>query len=143
MVSLSFNMIWPAVLGGLMIGLSALVMLVVLGRIAGISGIVWQALVDFFSAQVKANSWRWSFLLGLPLGGVLAHAVLSLPTPDFSHAPLPIVLLSGLLVGVGVRMGSGCTSGHGVCGIGRLSPRSITATMVFMATGILVVFLSR
>jgi len=143
MVSLSFSQIWPPVVGGLAIGFSALLMLAVLGRITGISGIIWQGLSEAFVGRLSATIWRFSFLLGLPVGGLLAHKLFSLPTPDFSHVSLSLVVLSGLLVGVGVRLGSGCTSGHGVCGIARLSPRSITATVVFMITGMLVVFLFR
>jgi uncharacterized protein len=95
-------------IGGLLIGASAVALLLFLGRIAGVSGIVWGAV----SAQPD-NSWRWLFVIG------------------------------GLLVGFGVTLGSGCTSGHGVCGIGRLSPRSIIATLTFMTSGIATVYVVR
>ena len=123
-------------MGGLLIGFAAVVMLLALGRIAGISGIVWGAV-----SGASDNGWRWLFVIGLPLGALLYHAASGSPPPVPSAKPVWIAVLAGLLVGVGVKLGSGCTSGHGVCGIGRLSTRSIVATCVFMATGIVTVLL--
>ena len=119
--------------GGLLLGSAAIWLLLSLGRIAGISGVIWGAM------RGPDRQWRWVFLIGLLIGGALTHfaAGMALPTP--SNAPLWLMALSGLLVGVGTRMGSGCTSGHGVCGLGRRSPRSLTATLTFMALGIFTV----
>jgi hypothetical protein len=125
-------------IGGLLIGLSAVMLLLLLGRIAGISGIVW----DMVTAQPD-NAWRWLFVLGLLAGPMLYHSLSATPYPVASALPWWQALAGGLLVGFGTRLGSGCTSGHGVCGIGRLSPRSLVATLTFMATGIATVYLLR
>ena len=123
--------------GGLMLGTAAALFLLLAGRISGISGILEGALRLPFS-------WRHAYLLGLPLGTLLvlmlAPQVVAAPALPASWALLAI---SGLLVGFGARVGGGCTSGHGVCGIPRLSPRSIVATCVFMAVAAIVVFLTR
>ena len=124
--------------GGLLIGVSAVALLLFLGRIAGIAGILWGAV----SAQPD-NAWRWTFLLGLLAGPLAYHFVAAVPNPPPSPLPWWQAVAGGLLVGIGVRLGSGCTSGHGVCGIGRLSPRSLVATLTFMATGIATVYLIR
>ncbi|MGJ8686055.1 MAG: YeeE/YedE family protein [Spongiibacteraceae bacterium] len=124
--------------GGLLIGLSALVLLYFNGRIAGISGV----LGGLLSPAADDRGWRLAFLVGLPLGAALVHYFLApLETPVSENAL--ILVLGGFIVGFGTRLGSGCTSGHGVCGIGRLSPRSLIATGVFMATGMLTVFVGR
>jgi len=125
-------------IGGLLIGASAVALLLFLGRIAGIAGIIWSAV----SAQPD-NAWRWLFILGLLAGPLLYHPLAGVPYPTPSALPWWQAVAGGLLVGFGVRLGSGCTSGHGVCGIGRLSPRSLAATVTFMATGILTVYLIR
>jgi uncharacterized membrane protein YedE/YeeE len=125
-------------IGGLLIGASAVALLALLGRIAGIAGIVWGAV----SAQPD-NAWRWLFIVGLLIGTVLYHFLTGAPQPEASALPWWQAIAGGLLVGIGVRLGSGCTSGHGVCGIGRLSPRSLTATVTFMATGIITVYVIR
>jgi uncharacterized membrane protein YedE/YeeE len=125
-------------LGGFLIGGSAVMMLLFLGRIAGISGILWAAV----TGQAD-NSWRWLFILGLFAGPLLYHQLLQAPYPAGNVAPWWQAIVGGLLVGVGVKMGSGCTSGHGVCGLGRLSPRSLIATIVFMSAGIVTVYFSR
>lgn len=127
-----------ALVGGLLIGAAAVALLYFLGRVAGISGIVWSAV----SGQAD-NSWRWLFLLGLLLGPLLFHLGTSTPHPVASPLPWWQALTGGLLVGIGTRLGSGCTSGHGVCGIGRLSSRSLVATLTFMLTGIITVYLLR
>lgn len=124
-------------LGGLILGVAAMWLLLSLGRVAGISGIVWGAMAE------PDRHWRILFVVGLLIGGLITHVVLGIPVPDQSNTPLPLVALSGLLVGLGTRIGGGCTSGHGVCGIGRLSSRSIVATATFMATGVLTVFVIR
>ena len=125
-------------LGGLLIGLAATALLLFLGRIAGISGIVWSAV----SGQAD-NSWRWLFILGLLLGPLFFHQLSGTPYPGASPLPWWYAMAGGLLVGFGVKLGSGCTSGHGVCGLGRLSLRSLAATLTFMATGIATVFIIR
>ena len=125
-------------IGGLLIGASATAMLLFLGRITGISGIVWSAV----SGQAD-NSWCWLFLVGLVLGPLLYHTLSATPYPAASPLQWWHAVIGGLLVGFGVKLGAGCTSGHGVCGIGRLSSRSLIATMTFMATGIVTVYITR
>ena len=120
--------------GGILLGLSAIWLLLTLGRVAGISGIAWGSIAG------PDRGWRWLFLVGLLLGGLLTHTVIGQPLPDESTAPTWLIAISGLLVGIGTRMGGGCTSGHGVCGLGRRSPRSLTATLTFMTLGIVTVF---
>ncbi len=125
-------------LGGLLIGLSAALVLFGLGRIAGISGIFGGLLFP----KAGDIGWRAAFMAGLVFGG----AVMSALYPAlFAASPssLFVVGAAGVLVGIGTRMGSGCTSGHGVCGISRGALRSIAATMTFMATGMLTVFVVR
>ena len=126
-----------AIIGGTLIGLSAVLLLWVNGRIAGISGILFGAIGG------NDKAWRWWFLGGLLLGGAawiwLADAA---PAPR-EQFPLWLVALAGLLVGFGTRLGSGCTSGHGICGIGRLSPRSLIATATFFVAGMGLVYVVR
>jgi len=125
--------------GGVMIGLAALMLLWLNGKVAGISGIVGTALSDYS----PASRWRWFFIVGLLSGGGLALYQWVGTSEIVLRASLPVLIAAGLLVGYGTRLGSGCTSGHGVCGIGRLSPRSIAATCVFMAVAALTVFVQR
>jgi uncharacterized membrane protein YedE/YeeE len=124
--------------GGLMIGTAAVSLLYLLGRIAGISGILWNAVTD-----ADDRAWRWYFLDGLLAGPLLYHYLSGNPYPSPSALGWPFAVVGGLLVGFGTRLGSGCTSGHGVCGIARLSMRSIVATLTFMASGIATVYLLR
>lgn len=119
-------------LGGLLIGLAGALMLLGAGRIAGVSGIVARAINIGASDMPRAGA--WAFLIGLPSGAALVELVFGSPAPRF--APWPLLVLAGLLVGFGTRLGSGCTSGHGVCGVSRLSRRSVVATATFMAAGI-------
>lgn len=129
-----------AALGGALIGLAAALLAVLNGRIAGISGILGGALLNRRSGD---QSWRWFFLGGLVLGALAVGAV----RPELStitlQTGLPGMVIAGLIVGFGTRMGNGCTSGHGVCGIGRLSGRSLVATAIFMTTAFLTVFVLR
>lgn len=128
-----------ALAGGLLIGASTALLLILNGRIAGISGI----LGGLLQPRREELGWRLAFLAGL-LAAPLIYAAVGGAVPSVSiDAPLPLLILAGLLVGFGTRLGAGCTSGHGVCGIGRGSPRSIVATLVFMATAILTVFVTR
>ena len=126
-----------ALVGGLFIGFAASLMLVFMGRIAGISGIVHHLL----GAKDKNTDWRLSFVAGLVTGGIMLGFILPNSLTQTASSPVWQVILAGLLVGFGTVMGSGCTSGHGICGVSRLSVRSIVATGTFMATGILAVYL--
>ena len=118
--------------GGILIGLAAALMLLALGRIAGISGLTAKA--AGLGGSGIARSGAWLFVLGLPIGALIVSVVTGGIEARFAS---PITLaIAGLLVGIGTRIGSGCTSGHGVCGVSRLSGRSIVATATFMATGI-------
>ena len=126
-------------LGGLLIGLAAAVLLLLNGRISGISGIVGGLLAPR-SAEV---GWRVVFVAGLLLGALSYMLATSGPFPVEMQASMPILIVAGLLVGFGTRLGSGCTSGHGVCGIARLSRRSIVASAVFFGVAIVTVFLTR
>ena len=131
------NIFWPSV-GGILLGLSATFLLLLTGRIAGISGILWGAIIK----SEDDRAWRWLFLAGLIAGTWLYHVISgnSYPVLENNYA---LAGLGGLLVGMGVKLGNGCTSGHGVCGIGRMSPRSITSTLIFMAVGIATVYVFR
>jgi len=124
--------------GGLLIGFSTLLMIRLLGKIAGISGIVGQ----LWSAAKGDRAWRAAFVLGLVLSPLLYALLAPLPQTQIM-ASTPWLIVSGLLVGFGTRLGSGCTSGHGVCGLSRLSLRSLLATLTFMAVAMLVVWLVR
>lgn len=124
--------------GGLLIGTSAVLFLLANGRIAGISGLAWGALSDRPFAL-----WRWMFLAGLVLGAYAYHKVSGIPVPEPASNSIVLTILAGLIVGFGVHMGSGCNSGHSVCGLGRLSKRSFVATLAFMSAGIVTVFLLR
>ncbi|NQZ90310.1 MAG: YeeE/YedE family protein [Colwellia sp.] len=127
-----------ALLGGALIGASALLLLIFNGRIAGISGILHSAIQPIDNDRL----WRWLFLLGLMLGVFFAMNPAT-PLPTDIEASWPLIIIAGLLVGFGSKMGNGCTSGHGICGIGRLSSRSIVATIIFMLTAALTVFITR
>ncbi len=127
--------IWP-IFGGALIGASAVILMLSIGKIAGISGIAWGALSRGLAPTDRF--WRWWFLLGVVGGAYLLHFLTAKPIPLVIHAPSE-ALLAGLLVGIGVKLGNGCTSGHGVCGVSRFSGRSIVATIVFMGAAILTV----
>ncbi len=134
------------VIGGLLIGLSAVLMMYAIGRICGISGIVKGAIQNLFLdplKHVKEHAWRWMFLIGLIIGPLITHQVPSAKAPSPIAASWGLVIVSGLLVGAGTTLGSGCTSGHGVCGIARLSTRSLVATMIFMLSGFITVYVVR
>lgn len=124
--------------GGVLIGIAAGVLWVFNGRLAGISGIFGDAL----GFRLPEIGWRWMFVAGLIAGGVAMYAVEPGYFPRGVQGALPVAIVGGLLVGIGTRMGSGCTSGHGVCGIARVSPRSIAATLIFMGTGGITVFVT-
>ena len=128
-------------IGGALIGLAALMLMLTIGRIAGVSGIALNALV---AGDTAGRSWRLASVLGLPLG---ALAVAAVGWKDWSGlsfpASLPATVIAGFIVGVGSTLGSGCTSGHGICGLARFSLRSFVATATFMATAAATVFVIR
>lgn len=127
-----------AILGGVLIGLSATLLLLLNGRIAGITGIV-NGLMQRSSAEEWI--WRAAFLAGLMIAGGTAMHLLGPATP--SPAGVPLLVVAGFAVGFGTRLGNGCTSGHGICGLARLSKRSLAAVLVFMASAMLTVFVAR
>lgn len=126
--------------GGLLIGGAASLLLLLTGRIAGISGLVARVATIADSGP----PWRLAaaFVAGLPIGTALVARFVRQPHIEVTSS-VPLLIAGGLLVGFGTRLGSGCTSGHGVCGIGRLSPRSIVATLTFMVAGFATVFITR
>lgn len=129
-----------AIAGGLLIGTAAALLLILSGRIAGVSGMLASAV------GVAAGGARWphaaAFVAGLPIGAWIVASSAGAPHIAVTSS-VPLLLGAGGLVGFGTRMGNGCTSGHGVCGLARLSPRSIAATAMFMAAGFATVFLLR
>jgi len=128
--------LWPALAGGLLIGLSAAALMALNGRILGISGITAGAL----GLAADDRGWRRAFLAGLGLGGLLLGLFAPQTLQVEQARSLPLYLVSGLLVGYGVRLSGGCTSGHGVCGLSRLSPRALLATLSFMGSAMLTVW---
>ena len=132
--------ILPAIAGGLLIGSAAGLLLLLSGRIAGVSGMAAAALriADRGPPWIQASG----FVLGLPAGALLVGLALGRPEITITSS-LPLLVAGGVLVGFGTRLGNGCTSGHGVCGLARLSPRSIAATGAFMAAGVATVFVVR
>ena len=139
-MSIAWNAFTPAsaLIGGAMIGAAAALFVVLNGRIAGVSGI----LGGLARPQAGDVSWRIAFVAGL-VSAPLAWRVLDALPQIRVDASFPALVAAGLLVGVGTRYGGGCTSGHGVCGVSRLSPRSIAATFAFMAAGFATVFVAR
>ena len=129
---------WPALAGGLLIGLAAAMFVLLNGRIAGISGILGGLL-----KPVRGDAgWRVAFVAGL-IGAPWAYTAFSALPRVQVDTSYGVLVVAGLLVGIGTRYGAGCTSGHGVCGLSRLSPRSLAATVTFMTAGFVVVFLAR
>lgn len=126
-----------AFLGGALIGLSVSLLLLLNGRMAGISGIM----NGLFSSPKKEEIWRGLFLLGLVLGAVIFQLITNNSLSVRQDYPMALIIIGGFLVGVGTRMGSGCTSGHGICGIANFSMRSIIATITFMLSGMVTVFI--
>jgi uncharacterized membrane protein YedE/YeeE len=117
--------------GGVLIGLAAALMLLGAGRIAGVSGIAARAFGLASGSQPRIGA--WAFIIGLPLGALIVTSQTAASAPVFAN---PVTLaIAGVIVGIGTRLGSGCTSGHGVCGMSRLSQRSLVATATFMVTG--------
>ena len=139
---MSIQIDWQAftpisLVGGMMLGVATVILLLGIGRIAGISGI--------FSSLLKpkrVEMWQVLFIAGLVISPLLYRLVKPLPLLEISTS-VPLLIAAGLLVGFGTRLGSGCTSGHGICGNARLSPRSMAATVTFMFFGILTVYIGR
>jgi uncharacterized membrane protein YedE/YeeE len=127
--------------GGVLIGLAAIILMLTIGRIAGVCGIALNAMT---ARDAAGRPWRLLFILGLPLGALLVTAI---GLKDWSGvsiaATMPTTVLAGFIVGFGSIVGSGCTSGHGICGLARFSMRSVVATVTFMATGAATVFIIR
>ena len=131
---------YSALIGGALIGLSAALLLFLNGRIAGISGIVSKAL---FPEQRGDVGWRLFFLAGLVLGPLVSRLIDGNAVLFRIETSLPVLVIAGLLVGYGTGLGGGCTSGHGICGLARLSPRSALATVIFMVVAGITVYIVR
>jgi uncharacterized membrane protein YedE/YeeE len=129
---------WSALIGGVVIGIAAALLVLVNGRVAGISGIVGGMLLP----RAGDFAWRLAFVAGLLLAPLAYAAIAALPAITI-EAGYPMLIAAGLLVGIGTRFAGGCTSGHGVCGLSRLSPRSLAATLSFMAAGFITVSVVR
>ncbi|ACH65697.1 YeeE/YedE [Aliivibrio fischeri MJ11] len=127
---------WFSLFGGMLLGVSATLLLLLNGKIAGISGV----LTGLMTPKKKDYAWRWLFVLGMISGGFAGVYFLGAYVPIEYTTSTPMLIIAGLLVGIGTRLGNGCTSGHGICGIGRLSVRSIVATCVFMLVAGITVF---
>lgn len=139
-MTIDWNAFTPlsALAGGLLIGLASAWLIVLNGRVAGISGI----LGGLIGSGRGDRSWRLAFIIGL-LAGPLAWGLFhTLPQIEI-QASVPVLIVAGLLVGIGTRYAAGCTSGHGVCGLSRLSPRSLVATLTFMGAGFITVYIVR
>ncbi|CAH1536521.1 Sulf_transp domain-containing protein [Vibrio rotiferianus] len=130
-----FEVPWMSLLGGIMVGASTVILMLFTGKTAGISGILNGAVEN------ADRVWRIVFLIAMALGGVFAVYALGRHVPTEYSGSLALVVAAGLFVGVGTRIGNGCTSGHGICGMGRFSIRSVVATCTFMATAMLTVLL--
>jgi hypothetical protein len=128
-----------AIIGGLLIGLAATLLLWSIGRVAGISGIV----NGVASAPSGDRAWRVAFLAGMMIAGAVVLQFMPAPPPRMQTGATALLLAAGFLVGFGTRMGNGCTSGHGVCGLGRFSWRSAAAVATFMAAGMATVYVVR
>ncbi|WP_260261915.1 YeeE/YedE family protein [Vibrio intestinalis] len=128
---------WMPLAGGMLLGTSATLLMLVSGKVAGISGILRGALLP-----VRGDvAWRVVFLIAMAVGGAIASWVVDFHLPDELSTNTGVIVIAGLLVGLGTSLANGCTSGHGICGIGRLSRRSVVATVTFMAVAIFTVWL--
>ncbi|WP_217511118.1 YeeE/YedE family protein [Vibrio metschnikovii] len=134
---MTFSIPWYSLFGGMLLGVSATLLLLLNGKVAGISGI----LGGLFTPKAQDTAWRWLFIIGLVVGGVFGVRLLAAEVPLQYSSSTGMLIIAGLLVGLGTRLGNGCTSGHGICGIGRLSLRSIVATGIFMLVAGITVFL--
>ncbi|EJL6357262.1 YeeE/YedE family protein [Vibrio cholerae] len=133
---MTFSIPWDSLIGGMLLGISATLMLLMNGKIAGISDI----LTGLLTPKSRDFAWRLLFVVGMISGGVIGVKLLDHAVPtDFGVSGI-VLATAGLLVGVGTRLANGCTSGHGICGIGRFSKRSIVATCMFMVVAAITVF---
>ncbi|NOI29668.1 YeeE/YedE family protein [Vibrio coralliilyticus] len=128
---------WLSLIGGAFLGLSATMLLMINGKVAGISGVV----NGILSPKRNDLFWRLLFLIGMVAGGALSVIVIGVEIPSTESIPTFVLVIAGLMVGFGTRLGNGCTSGHGICGVGRLSLRSIVATAIFMLVAALTVYI--
>ena len=135
---MTFQIPWQSFLGGMLLGVSAVILMLFIGKTAGISGII----NGVIKREKQEFGWKIAFLVGMVVS-VFALSPLGVTLPAISEQNIGIVLIAGLLVGFGTRLGNGCTSGHGIVGMGRFSKRSIYATCVFMFSAIIVVFIRR
>ena len=135
---MTFQIPWPSFFGGMLLGLSAVILMLFIGKTAGISGII----NGVIKREKQELGWKIAFLVGMVLSAFILSP-LGVTLPTISEQNIGIVLIAGLLVGFGTRLGNGCTSGHGIVGMGRFSKRSIYATCVFMISAIIVVFIRR
>jgi uncharacterized membrane protein YedE/YeeE len=135
---MDFSMPWHALAGGALLGLSAGLLMLFSGKVAGISGI----LGGLLTPKAGDRLWRVLFLFGMVISIVFTRPI-GFELPDLSTMNLGLVVVAGVLVGIGTRLGNGCTSGHGIVGMGRFSKRSIVATCTFMIVAIVVVFVRR
>ncbi|EKO3570478.1 MULTISPECIES: YeeE/YedE family protein [Vibrio] len=133
---MTFSIPWYSLFGGMLLGVSATLLLLLNGKVAGISGI----LGGLLAPKAQDTAWRWLFMIGLVAGGVFGVRLLGAEVPLQYSSSTGMLIIAGLLVGLGTRLGNGCTSGHGICGIGRLSLRSIVATGIFMLVAGITVF---
>ena len=138
-MSANFSLV-PALIGGLLIGAATALLWLGIGRLAGLSGILGRVLQG---ARGIDRTWRILFLVGLPAGAGLAFLLGWAGQPSVPPARFGLIIIGGLLVGFGSRLGSGCTSGHGISGLARLSPRSLASTIIFTAAGMASVFVLR
>ncbi|QCI65774.1 YeeE/YedE family protein [Phreatobacter stygius] len=134
---------WPSLVGGMLIGLSVAMLMLLNGRIAGISGIVASLFRPLFRPLDQRLAASAAFIIGLLLGPLLYRAGFGQWPAVHIQVSLPLIAVAGLLVGFGTRLGSGCTSGHGVAGLARLSPRSVVAVVTFLGTAVLTVLIMR
>lgn len=131
-----FTIPWAALLGGMLLGLSAALLMLFSGKVAGISGIVAGAI----NPKKNESSWKVAFVIGM-ISSAFVIQPFGFSLPDVAEQNIFLVIAAGLCVGFGTRLGNGCTSGHGIVGVGRFSRRSIIATVIFVASAIMVVFI--
>jgi uncharacterized membrane protein YedE/YeeE len=127
------------ILGGALIGISSVLLFAFNGRIAGICGMAF----SLMATSLDKNIWRIVFLVGLVSGSLLYHFLSGTPYPPAPNTSLPLLIIAGLLVGYGTSMGNGCTSGHGISGLARFSPRSLVATLIFMSSAIATLYIAK
>ena len=133
---MAFTVPWESLAGGILLGISATLMLLINGKVAGISGIM----TGLLTPKSRDFAWRFLFAVGMVSGGAIGVLAFTSDVPTTYSSSTAVLAIAGLLVGIGTRLGNGCTSGHGICGIGRLSTRSIVATCIFMFVAAVTVY---